>query len=201
MNPNHSDASRAPTTARSRPATRKFPRSPFADLTPERVLDALDSVLMPLGERTDGRMLAAQQLRKPRVSGRHGRRAAGGREVLSAACDGPTPPFSKNTLSSRNSYEREIPAVPARVLERHVAASPSTAFASRSSSAAAAARRISTAATRSNGSGASSGGFTRSAQIEPYRERPTLDIQTFGYEPREFLLTHGFVPARRARRV
>jgi Ser/Thr protein kinase RdoA (MazF antagonist) len=30
--------------------------------------------------------------------------------------------------------------------------------------------------------------------IEPYRERPTLDIQSFGYEPREFLLTHGFVP-------
>ncbi len=30
--------------------------------------------------------------------------------------------------------------------------------------------------------------------LEPYRERPTLDIQTFGYEPRELLLTHGLVP-------
>jgi Ser/Thr protein kinase RdoA (MazF antagonist) len=30
--------------------------------------------------------------------------------------------------------------------------------------------------------------------IEPYRERPTLDIDTFGHEPRDFLLTHAFVP-------
>jgi Ser/Thr protein kinase RdoA (MazF antagonist) len=31
---------------------------PFAGLTPERVLDALDSVLIPAGLRTDGRLLA-----------------------------------------------------------------------------------------------------------------------------------------------
>lgn len=30
--------------------------------------------------------------------------------------------------------------------------------------------------------------------LAPYAERSTLDIHTFGYEPREFLLTHGFVP-------
>ncbi|HEY1611241.1 MAG TPA: serine/threonine protein kinase, partial [Paraburkholderia sp.] len=30
---------------------------------------------------------------------------------------------------------------------------------------------------------------------EPYVARPTLDIQTFGYEPRDFLFEHGFVPA------
>lgn len=33
------------------------PGAPFARLTPERVLDALDSVLMPAGARTDGRLL------------------------------------------------------------------------------------------------------------------------------------------------
>ncbi|MFP3740537.1 serine/threonine protein kinase, partial [Burkholderia sp. SIMBA_019] len=32
--------------------------APYARLTPECVLDAVDSVLMPAGERTDGRMLA-----------------------------------------------------------------------------------------------------------------------------------------------
>jgi Ser/Thr protein kinase RdoA (MazF antagonist) len=32
-------------------------------------------------------------------------------------------------------------------------------------------------------------------RIEPYRERPTLDIQSFGLEPREFLRSHGFIPA------
>jgi Ser/Thr protein kinase RdoA (MazF antagonist) len=30
---------------------------PFSGLTPERVLDALDSVLLPTGTRTDGRLL------------------------------------------------------------------------------------------------------------------------------------------------
>src|ERR1700722_12453106 len=48
MNSNHSDTSPAPLDS----------APPFADLTPERVLDALDSVLMPVGERTDGGMLA-----------------------------------------------------------------------------------------------------------------------------------------------
>ncbi|MDB5764961.1 MAG: serine/threonine protein kinase [Herminiimonas sp.] len=30
--------------------------------------------------------------------------------------------------------------------------------------------------------------------IEPFRERPTLDVVSFGEEPREYLLTHGFIP-------
>jgi Ser/Thr protein kinase RdoA (MazF antagonist) len=30
--------------------------------------------------------------------------------------------------------------------------------------------------------------------LEPYRERPTLDIVSFGHEPRTFLLINGFVP-------
>ncbi|MGZ8219124.1 serine/threonine protein kinase [Methylomagnum sp.] len=31
--------------------------------------------------------------------------------------------------------------------------------------------------------------------LQPYRERPTLDIASFGEEPREFLLAEGFIPA------
>lgn len=31
--------------------------------------------------------------------------------------------------------------------------------------------------------------------IEPYRERPAIDIDTFGREPREFLLASDFIPA------
>jgi Ser/Thr protein kinase RdoA (MazF antagonist) len=30
--------------------------------------------------------------------------------------------------------------------------------------------------------------------MEPFRERPALDITSFGDEPREYLLTHGFIP-------
>lgn len=30
--------------------------------------------------------------------------------------------------------------------------------------------------------------------LEPYRERPTLNIASFGEQPRDYLLTHGFVP-------
>ena len=31
--------------------------------------------------------------------------------------------------------------------------------------------------------------------IRPFRERPALDIASFGEEPRDYLLTHGFIPA------
>ena len=30
--------------------------------------------------------------------------------------------------------------------------------------------------------------------LEHYRDRPTLDIVSFGYEPRDYLLAHGFIP-------
>ena len=31
--------------------------------------------------------------------------------------------------------------------------------------------------------------------VKPYRARPTLDIASFGEEPRDYLLSHGFLPA------
>lgn len=31
--------------------------------------------------------------------------------------------------------------------------------------------------------------------IRPFNERPTLSIETFGHEPRDFLLAHGFIPS------
>jgi Ser/Thr protein kinase RdoA (MazF antagonist) len=30
--------------------------------------------------------------------------------------------------------------------------------------------------------------------LEPYRSRPVLDIESFGEEPRDYLLSHGFIP-------
>jgi Ser/Thr protein kinase RdoA (MazF antagonist) len=30
--------------------------------------------------------------------------------------------------------------------------------------------------------------------LKPFAERPPLDVETFGYEPRDFLLDHGFIP-------
>src|SRR5258708_7954774 len=116
MNSNHSDASRPPADGLSFSADdANLPAPPFADLTPERVLDALDSVLMPLGERTDGGMLALNSYEN--------------RVYQVGMEDGP-PMVAKFYRPLRWSneaileehafvatlYEREIPAVPARVL-------------------------------------------------------------------------------------
>ena len=30
--------------------------------------------------------------------------------------------------------------------------------------------------------------------LRPYRDRPTVDLASFGEEPRDFLLSHGFLP-------
>jgi Ser/Thr protein kinase RdoA (MazF antagonist) len=31
--------------------------------------------------------------------------------------------------------------------------------------------------------------------VRPFRERPAIDVETFGTEPRDWLLAHGFIPA------
>ena len=31
-------------------------------------------------------------------------------------------------------------------------------------------------------------------QLQPFDERPSLDVHTFGFEPRDYLLAHGFIP-------
>ena len=179
MNPNHSDASRAPDeNSGSLGNNANLPAPPFADLTPERVLDALDSVLMPLGERTDGGMLALNSYEN--------------RVYQVGMEDGP-PMVAKFYRPERWSdaaileehafvgtlYEREIPAVPARTINGatlHTFEGYRFSIFERRGGRAPDIDRPETL----EWLGRFIGRIHAVGQIKPYVERPSLDIQTFG---------------------
>jgi len=183
MNSHHSD---------SAGASPQDAAPPFAGLTPERVLDAVDRALMPAGARTDGRLLPLNSYEN--------------RVYQVGVEDGP-PVIAKFYRPARWTDEaileehafvatlaaREIPAVPARVVEG------ATLHEFEGFRFSIFDRRGGRAPDLDNREtlewlGRFIGRIHAVGAIEPYRERPTLDIQTFGYEPREFLLTHRFVP-------
>ncbi|SAL48115.1 serine/threonine protein kinase [Caballeronia peredens] len=183
MNPNHPDLPVAPSDD----------APPFAGLTPERVLDALDSVLMPAGARTDGRLLPLNSYEN---------------RVYQVGVEDGAPVVAKFYRPNRWSnaaileehafvaslVEREIPAVPARTLEgatlHEFDGFRFSIFERRGGRAPDLDRRDTL-----EWLGRFIGRIHAVGAIEPYRERPTLDIATFGYEPRDYLLTHGFIPA------
>lgn len=183
MNSNPSDSAGVPASDAA---------PPFAGLTPERVLDAVDSVLMTADARTDGRLLALNSYEN---------------RVYQVGVEDRPPVIAKFYRPERWSNEaileehafvaslaaREIPAVPARVLQG------ATLHEFEGFRFAVFDRRGGRAPDLDNREtlewlGRFIGRIHAVGGIEPYRERPTLDIQTFGFEPREFLLTHGFVP-------
>ncbi|GAB5098575.1 serine/threonine protein kinase [Caballeronia sp. LP006] len=183
MNSTHSDTPGAPAPSEA---------PPFAGLAPERVLDALDSVLIPAGKRTDGRLLALNSYEN---------------RVYQAGLEDGPPIVAKFYRPGRWSdaaileehafvatlTEREIPAVPALSLEgatlHEFEGFRFSVFERRGGRAPDLDGRDTL-----EWLGRFIGRIHAVGGIEPYRERPTLDIQTFGYEPREFLLTHRFVP-------
>ncbi|WP_228980239.1 serine/threonine protein kinase [Paraburkholderia gardini] len=165
---------------------------PFARLTPECVLDAIDSVLIPAGQRTDGRMLALNSYEN--------------RVFQVGVEDGP-PVVAKFYRPGRWTDEaileehafvaelaaREIPAVPARVDNGHSLHTFDgfrLAIFERRGGRAPDLDRDGTL----EWLGRFIGRIHAMGQLEPYRSRPALDIQSFGYEPRDFLLEHRFVP-------
>ncbi|HTH58913.1 MAG TPA: serine/threonine protein kinase [Paraburkholderia sp.] len=167
--------------------------APYARLTPECVLDALDSVLMSDGRRTDGRMLALNSYEN--------------RVYQIGVEDGP-PVVAKFYRPGRWSDEaileehafvaelaaREIPAVPALTLDsRTLHAFDGYRFAvfERRGGRAPDLDRRDTL----EWLGRFIGRIHAVGAVTPYAARPTLDIRTFGYEPRDFLVEHGFVPA------
>lgn len=167
--------------------------APYARLTPECVLDALDGVLSTVGLRTDGRMLALNSYEN--------------RVYQIGVEDGP-PVIAKFYRPNRWSDEaileehafvaeladREIPAVPARsfggrtlhtfdgfrfaVFERRGGRAPDLD------------RRETL-----EWLGRFIGRIHAVGGTQEYRARPALDIQTYGYDSRDFLVSHGFVPA------
>jgi len=166
--------------------------APYSRLTPECVLDALDGALASAGRRTDGRLLALNSYEN--------------RVYQVGVEDGP-PVVAKFYRPGRWSDDaileehafvaelaaREIPAVPALTLDgRTLHAFDGYRFAvfERRGGRAPDLDRRDTL----EWLGRFIGRIHALGAIEPYVARPTLDIRTFGYEPRDFLLEHGFVP-------
>ncbi len=165
---------------------------PFTRLTPECVLDAIDSVLARTGVRTDGRLLSLNSYEN--------------RVYQVGVEDGPPvvakfyrpQRWSDEAILEEHAFvaelvEAEIPAVPAlsidgatlhtfddfrfAVFERRGGRSPELD------------RRDTL-----EWMGRFIGRIHAVGKRKPYVSRPTLDIASFGYEPREFLLSHDFLP-------
>ncbi|WP_321952628.1 serine/threonine protein kinase [Paraburkholderia bannensis] len=166
--------------------------APYARLTPECVLDAVDGVLMPTGRRTDGRMLALNSYEN---------------RVYQVGVEDEAPLVAKFYRPERWSDEaileehafvadlaaREIPAVPALVLDgRSLHEHEGFRFSLFE-------RRGGRAPDLDNREtlewiGRFIGRIHAVGASQPYRARPAIDIQSYGYEPRTYLLEHGFVP-------
>lgn len=165
---------------------------PFAGLTPERVLDALDSVLIPAGSRTDGRLLALNSYEN---------------RVYQAGIEDGAPIVAKFYRPQRWSNDaileehtfvaelaaREIPAVPPLAFDgRTLHEFDGFCFAifERRGGRAPELDRRDTL----EWLGRFIGRIHAVGATKPYAARPTLDLRTFGYEPRDFLMSHDFVP-------
>jgi len=165
---------------------------PFARLKPECVLDAIDSVMSAIGVRTDGRMLPLNSYEN--------------RVYQIGVEDGP-PVVAKfyrperwtdEAILEEHAFvaelvEREIPAVPARVFEGRTLHTFDgfrfSIFERRGGRAPDLDRRDTL-----EWLGRFIGRIHAVGQTQDYTARPTLDIQTFGYEPRDFLLSQRFIP-------
>ncbi|HCN90041.1 MAG TPA: serine/threonine protein kinase, partial [Oxalobacteraceae bacterium] len=163
--------------------------SSFSTLTPDTVLDALDSV----GLRGDGRLLALNSYEN--------------RVYQVGMEDGP-PLVAKFYRPQRWSdaaileehgfvhelVEREIPVVPALALTDGKTLHQFDGF--RFAVFAKHGGRAPELEDRATleWMGRFIGRIHAIGALAPFRERPTLDIVTFGEEPRDFLLAHGFVP-------
>ena len=162
---------------------------PFTALTPDAVLDALDSI----GLRSDGRLLALNSYEN--------------RVYQVGMEDGP-PLVAKFYRPARwtdaaileehafvaELAEREIPVVPALVING------STLHAFDGFRFAVFARHGGRAPELDDRDtlewmGRFIGRIHAVGALEPYRHRPTLDIASFGAEPRDYLLAHDFIPA------
>ncbi|GAB7526899.1 serine/threonine protein kinase [Paraburkholderia sp. 2C] len=165
---------------------------PFARLTPERVLDAIDSVLASAGLRTDGRMLPLNSYEN---------------RVYQIGVEDSAPIVAKFYRPARWSDAAilEEHAFVAELAAREIPAVPARAFAGRTLHAfdgfrlALFERRGGRAPELEQRDtlewlGRFIGRIHAVGQTQRYTERPTLDIGTFGYESRDFLLAQNFVP-------
>jgi Ser/Thr protein kinase RdoA (MazF antagonist) len=162
---------------------------PFSALTPDSVLDALGSI----GLRGDGRLLALNSYEN---------------RVYQAGMEDGPPLIAKFYRPARWSdaaileehafvatlVEREIPVVPALEINGHTLHAFNgfrfSVFAKHGGRAPELDNRETL-----EWMGRFIGRIHAVGALEPYLERPTLDIQSFGVEPSEYLLAHDFIPA------
>ena len=161
---------------------------PYEGLTPDAVLDALESI----GLRGDGRLLAlnSYENRVYQVSLEDDSYVVAKfyrPERWSDAQILEEHAFSPNWPSAKSPSSRRSRSAAARCTR-----SPDSA--SRSSRAAAAARRSSRTKRCWSGSAASSGASTPSARRGRSRCVRRSNVETFGTEPRDWLLASGMIP-------
>ena len=164
--------------------------APFAELTPDFILNALDSI----GLRGDGRLLAlnSYENRVYQIGMEEGPPLVAkfyrpGRWTDAAILE--------EHAFVRELVEREIPVVPAlplvggktlhffegfrfAVFSKHGGRAP----------------EIDDRDTL-EWMGRFIGRIHAIGALKPFQQRPTLDIESFGEEPRDYLLAHGFIPA------
>ena len=162
---------------------------PFSALTPDAVLDALDSI----GLRGDGRLLA--------LNSYENRVYQAGMEnspALVAKFYRPAR-WTDAAILEEHAFvatlaEREIPVVPALQINGHTLHTYNgfrfSVFAKQGGRAPELDNRDTLA-----WMGRFIGRIHAVGALEYYRERPTLDIQSFGEEPGAYLLAHDFIPA------
>jgi Ser/Thr protein kinase RdoA (MazF antagonist) len=161
---------------------------PYAGLTPATVLDALDSV----GLRADGRLLALNSYENrvyqvwmedgPPVVAKFYRPA----RWSSAA-------ILEEHAFTAELAERELPVVTAIAVDGRVLHEFQgfrfAVFPKRGGRA----PELEDSKTL-EWMGRFLGRIHAAGAVQPFRERPTIDLASFGVEPREYLLAHGFVP-------
>lgn len=162
---------------------------PFSALTPDSVLDALDSINL----RGDGRLLAlnSYENRVYQVGMENG-------PALVAKFYRPERWTDAAILEEHGFVatlaEREIPVVPALEINGHTLHDFNgfrfSVFAKHGGRAPELDNRNTL-----EWMGRFIGRIHAVGALETYRERPSLDMQTFGVEPSDFLLSHDFIPA------
>lgn len=162
---------------------------PFSALTPDSVLDALDSI----GLRSDGRLLALNSYEN-RVY------QAGMEEGPPRVAKFYRPArWSDESILEEHAFvatlaEREIPVVPALEINGRTLHEFNGFRFSVFSKYGGRAPELDRPGTL-QWLGRFIGRIHAVGRLESYRHRPALDIQSFGVEPVDYLLTHDFIPS------
>ena len=169
--------------------------APYTGLTPQRVLDALETV----GLRGDGRLLALNSYEN-RVYQVWLDEAPGGERPPTVVSKFYRPArWTDAQILEEHAFvqqlaERELPVVAPLVFGgRTLHAAYGCRFAVYPTRGGRAPELESHATLEWIGRFV--GRIHAVGALEPFRERPALDIASFGEEPRDYLLTHDFVPA------